>query len=297
MGSILWRTPTPCDYDRMKSLIAKSDSYGSDTSALNIYLLRKKYNIQISYYNEFLLRKYYGQDGRRGYGYPLGTGEIEDVIEKIQSDAYENNEEVKFCLVDEKQKKVMEKYVSEGKMWKNDMGNNDYIYLRDDLAKLSGKKYHKKKNHVLKFERIYEDQRYENICNDNINDAVYVVEQWFDEHMPKEDKLRDFEYNAIMEAVKYYTTFKLTGGVLYAENKPVAMTIASGINEKICDVHFEKAVGKYVTDGAYAVINRMLACELRDYAYFNREEDINVDGLRKAKMSYHPYMILRKYSC
>ena len=123
-----------------------------------------------------------------------------------------------------------------------------------------------------------------------------VADEWFEERMSLEDKINDSEYGAIVEAVEYYSEFGLRGGILYADGKPVAMTIASPINKDICDVHFEKAVGKYAADGAYAVINRVLAISLSEYTYFNREEDINIEGLRKAKMSYHPWKVLEKYS-
>ena len=86
------------------------------------------------------------------------------------------------------------------------------------------------------------------------------------------------------------------GGILYVNNIPVAMTIASKISENVCDVHFEKAIGEYAINGAYAAINKMFCERLEQFTFINREEDIGIEGLRKAKMSYRPKIILKKYN-
>ena len=87
----------------------------------------------------------------------------------------------------------------------------------------------------------------------------------------------------------------LSGGIIYANNVPVAMTIASYINDAAVDIHFEKAVGEYAVNGGFAAINQMYASTLKDVKFINREEDINIPGLRKAKESYHPKFMLKKY--
>lgn len=305
MGEIVWKTPDREDYKKIRSVVEKCNYYGSDTSALNIYLLRKKYGTKIGYCDGFILRKYYGKDGRCGYGFPVGkvsggellneNEDLKQVFEKIKMDAACKGEPLRFCLFDKEQKEIADRYINAVE-WKSDRGNSDYIYIRQELAQLSGSRYHKKRNHVLKFTRLYNDWRYAEISERNISDAMKVADEWFEERMSLEDKINDSEYGAIVEAVEYYSEFGLRGGILYADGKPVAMTIASPINKDICDVHFEKAVGKYAADGAYAVINRVLAISLSEYTYFNREEDINIEGLRKAKMSYHPWKVLEKYS-
>ena len=73
------------------------------------------------------------------------------------------------------------------------------------------------------------------------------------------------------------------------------MTIASAVTGYTADVHFEKAVPEYDRDGAYAVINRELAKAMIRFDYLNREEDLGIEGLRKAKLSYHPDILLAKW--
>ena len=69
------------------------------------------------------------------------------------------------------------------------------------------------------------------------------------------------------------------------------MTIASKISDSVVDVHFEKAIGQYAVNGGYAAINNMFAKSLNGAEWLNREEDINIEGLRKAKQSYHPKIL------
>ncbi len=88
----------------------------------------------------------------------------------------------------------------------------------------------------------------------------------------------------------------LSGGIIYVNDVPVAMTIASYISKDVVDIHFEKCIGEYAFNGGYAAINQMFAQSLKGCPYINREEDINIAGLRKAKESYHPKIMLRKYS-
>lgn len=89
----------------------------------------------------------------------------------------------------------------------------------------------------------------------------------------------------------------MMGGVLYVDGDPVAMTMASVLSSQCLDVHFEKATGVFAADGAFSVINQCFAAseEAREYTYLNREEDLGIAGLRKAKESYQPCLKLEKY--
>lgn len=90
---------------------------------------------------------------------------------------------------------------------------------------------------------------------------------------------------------------RLFGGILYAGGEPAAMTLASGISAVCVDVHFEKAVGAYAKNGAFAAVNQCFAASpaASAYEYVNREEDMGVEGLRRAKESYDPVYKVQKY--
>lgn len=291
-----WNEPQLEDYDWISKCVKKSGYMGSDAAFANIYLLKTKYNIKVSSYKDFLIRYYEGYGSRHGYTFPLGEGKIDKALEAIRQDAIDNKRRLEFCFVTEEQKAVLDEKFQGLMEYKRDDGDSDYIYGKQELATLSGRAYHKKKNHVSKFKRTYADIRYCEIGVGNIDDAMLIEDTWYYEHLQEDNNSVLIEYTAIREALMHFNELSLTGGIIYVNNTPAAMTIASYINEGVVDIHFEKCIGEYALGGGYAAINQMHAATLKNVSYINREEDINIPGLRKAKESYHPKIMLKKYS-
>lgn len=293
---LTWDTPRLEDGNWIKEIVNQTDSMGSDTSFANIYLLRQKYETEISHYKNFLIRRYNGTGSRKGYTFPLGNGDYNDALVMIEQDAKERGEKLQFCLLTEEQKDYIDQYFNGRFDFECNDGDSDYIYTRQDLANLSGKNYHKKKNHVSKFKRTYPDYQFKMIDKDNHADAIQVQNMWYYEHLQSESPSQLKEYEAIKEALDHFDSLNLMGGLIYINDTPVAMTIASKISENVCDIHFEKAIGECALYGGYSAINMFFAQELTGCEWINREEDIGIEGLRKAKKSYHPKMMLNKYS-
>ena len=133
-----------------------------------------------------------------------------------------------------------------------------------------------------------------------LSDIFTVEEKWFAEHFADPEKNFDLENltsekNLIKIALENAEIFGIKAGLLYIDGKPEAMTIASEISPDTIDIHFEKATSKPAELGAYAAINYFFAQTLSSYKYINREEDLGIEGLRKAKLSYKPAIILDKY--
>lgn len=291
-----WSIPEAEDEDWINSCIAVSGTMASDASFANIYLLRNKYSTKISRYKDFIIRKYSGKGARCGYTFPLGKGDVTKALAEIEKDAKECGERLQFAFVTEEQKEVLENAMPARFCYSSDAGDSDYIYLRSELASLSGKAFHKKKNHFSKFVRTYPDYKYYEIGACNIYDAQKVADAWYYEHLQDEDASQLAEYKAIKEALENFEELGLIGGIIYVNDSPCAMTIASKINENTVDVHFEKAVGEYALNGGYAAINKLFSEKLDGVTWLNREEDIGIEGLRKAKLSYRPKIMLKKYS-
>jgi hypothetical protein len=291
-----WSIPEAEDEDWINSCIAVSGTMASDASFANIYLLRNKYSTKISRYKDFIIRKYSGKGARCGYTFPLGKGDIAKALAEIEKDAKECGECLQFAFITEEQKEVLENAMPARFCYSSDAGDSDYIYLRSELASLSGKAFHKKKNHFSKFVRTYPDYKYYEIGACNIYDAQKVADAWYYEHLQDEDASQLAEYKAIKEALENFEELGLIGGIIYVNDSPCAMTIASKINENTVDVHFEKAVGEYALNGGYAAINKLFSEKLDGVTWLNREEDIGIEGLRKAKLSYRPKIMLKKYS-
>ena len=275
-----------------------AQTLGSDTSPVNLYLLRDKYNTEVASQDGVLFRYYRGDaENRRGYGFPIAARGFDGgkALALLRLDAERREIPLAFCLCDERQTKALDALCKVH--WRSFDGDSDYIYKRESLAQLSGKKLHAKKNLVNRFWRLHPEAEYRAIGKNNIADAVSVAEQWFAEKAESGDEADMKELLHIRTAAGHWDEMGLFGGVLYAGTVPVAMTMASAVSAQCVDVHFEKAVGAFAADGAFAAINHAFASSeaAAPYAYVNREEDMGVPGLRQVKEAYRPAFKVEKY--
>ena len=299
-----WRTPTAEDVELLKKYTYEAGMISSDSSPVNIYLLREKYNIKIAEAEGFLFRKYTGEAiaGRSGIAYPMGKGDIGRAIELASADRAEKGQQLKLIYLTKDQCESVKRAGYDPEFF-TDRGNSDYLYTAEHLWELAGRDNHKKKNRAKRFERLYPDciVRYQSEYDEKFcRDILYVEEMWFMGQEERPDSAF-LERQEIYEACATWNELGLTGAVVYTpDNLPVAMSIASGISEGYFDVHFEKCFGEYAQAGGFAYINRSFAGHLisdHDARWINREEDIGLEGLRRAKMSYNPDLLLDKYHC
>lgn len=287
MIKLNWRTPNiglPSNF-----------SLGSDTSPINIYLLRKKYDIEVAELNGILFRRYNGANiNRRGYGFPLSANifDLNKAIRLLADDSQERGENFSFCLCSEKQYKEIDKFCRVD--WKSFGGDSDYIYSRESFARFSGRKFHAKQNLFNRFIKTYDEVKYFNLTPDLLPDALNIAEKWFSEH--ENDENLQSELSNIRETVDNWEKLDMKGGILYADGEPAAMIMFS-TSEQCIDVHFEKSTNKFAADGAFAAINKFMASskDLQAYKYINREEDMGIIGLQRSKESYRPDFKLKKY--
>lgn len=283
----------------------------SDSALANIYLLEPKYHTQISVKNNCLIRKYNGKDNRSGFAFPIPLKDApDDYLKNAVSDLLKTHSDktpLRFCLCTMEQKNALDKCFAENFSaykisWDSNRGDSDYIYLSEKLATLSGKTLHKKKNHVSKFLREYENRFTFKLFPDEdvAEDILKIEDEWFSERSNDvekafDEKSLDLEKESIKIALDNKDVFGFTGGVIYIDEKPAAFCLASPASDTTLDIHFEKVLADIAVNGGYAAINNLFAKENRSYLYINREEDMNVEGLRHAKLSYKPEIILDKY--
>ena len=161
------------------------------------------------------------------------------------------------------------------------------------MINLKGKKYSKKRNHISAFERE-NDWSFEMIDEKNLPDCIAMNAAWARENEEKNPGSISLEQQAIHRAFDHYFELDFSGGLIRVEGKPVAFTMGENLNAETYCVHFEKAYAD--VRGAYPMINREFAKHaLSGYKYINREDDAGVAGLRKAKLSYYPTILLEKY--
>ena len=325
-----FKTPELLDMFAATCAVADSSYIGSDAAFANIYLLRKKYDTLIALQDGFLFRYYNGQGSRRGYAFPLGVGDLQKALELIIQDAHASGRPLEFCLVDEPRAQILREYFEKAVSnraepvlhFENNRNDSDYIYSAENLATLPGNQYKKKRNHISRFNRTYSNYELRAITAENIAEAHEVEKKWLNfetlarsnendcecvcdcreaawAERSEDEKSRMAEYCAIKEALENFDALQMRGAILYVEGKPVGMTMASEIAPGVWDIHFEKVIDEYAINGGYAVINKLFAERLvtAGAKLINREEDIGIEGLRKAKLSYNPTIILDKSHC
>ena len=171
---------------------------------------------------------------------------------------------------------------------------SDYIYDADKLRQLSGKALHGKRNHYNQFCRTYPEFEYRPISPSDEEDALAIVKSWCDEKNVDCMNLCESDYRAIRRLFHDMPELDVRGGSIRIGGKMVAFALGSFIRDDTAVIHFEKAESNYV--GLYAAINKLvLEHAFPDATWVNREEDMGMLGLRKAKESYGPVRMIPKY--
>ena len=173
-----------------------------------------------------------------------------------------------------------------------DRDNYDYIYLMEGLLNLSGKKLHAKRNHINQFRTKY-DYEYVKITPDLLEECMEVYCQWLACKDVFEPGVLG-EMEAIRQILTHMEFLGVKGGGIRVGGKLAAFTLGEKINEEMAVIHIEKADAELT--GLYTFINQQfIEHEFTDVRYINREEDMGLEGLRRAKLSYAPEMLLEKY--
>jgi uncharacterized protein len=174
-----------------------------------------------------------------------------------------------------------------------DPDNFDYVYRSADLIGLAGKKYDGKRNRIRKFERLAPHAYFE-LGPEHLGGCRRLFEEWFN---GKEDASRSIgpEKGAILQALEHFEALGLRGGAVEVDGRIQAFSIGEPLSPDTAVIHIEIANPEY--PGLAQFINREFARNTWSaFPFINREQDIGHPGIRRAKMSYHPHHLVRKYS-
>lgn len=250
----------------------------SEFTFANIYLFRETHNYRISRLGKSLFLITGSDQGSPFFMLPFGfpeKGLMDELFQKF----------ISMKCVSESQ---ASEFTGMGYIVTEDRDNFDYLYLREELASLSGDKFHKKRTLIHDFIGSYS---YEGkpLIDLYIPDALNVLEAW------REGRDNPGDYLAAREALEKADELQLCGGIYYVNGQPAAYTLGEEIaGGETFVIHFEKAVGGY--KGLYQLVNQSFASILpKKYRTINREQDIGNDGLRQAKMTYRPIGFVKKY--
>lgn len=277
------------DEELIKKYFYKENYFLCEYSFVDIFIWQRAYNTKIAEHNGFLYTKM-TEDNVDYFFAPFGEGDFKAAMEVLFEYTKKRNMPLILISLPPAIKEKIEQAYPDKFEFEENRNNMDYIYLAEKLANLSGKKLHKKKNHVNKFMKEYEGRwTYEDLTEDNIKEFFSYQVNWCEGN-------NDFlgELCATSAALRNFTRLKLMGGIIRLDGRIIAITLASKPFDDMVIVHIEKADSSI--NGAYQIINQQFvqhSCS--DVKYVDREEDLGIEGLRKAKMSYYPEILAMNY--
>ncbi len=239
-------------------------------------------------------------DRKSVYPFPL-TQTPKATLDDILHDARTRDIPCRLTGLSQEDCRLLEELYPGAFRFHNDRDGYDYVYAIEDLAELKGRKYQKKRNHINRFRQNYPGYTLEPITDENTVEAVALLQKWYTDR-ELADPQGDFhmEKAAIFKALRDRTALDMEGLLLRQNGQVLAMTLGSRLDETTFDVQFEKALEE--ADGAYPTIchefARYLQAKYPELQYLDREDDMGLEGLRKAKLSWCPHhMVEKSWAC
>lgn len=231
-------------------------------------------------------------DGNSIYTLPFGEGNTAETLEILHTEAQNNKQPLMFFGSSPYLQNELEKYFEQKFKYHCPRDHADYLYIHENLVTLRGKDYQPKRNHANRFRKKY-DYQYLPLTPAIVPHCLDLAAKWCEEHDCQDDPNLQYEQQAMKFAMEHFETLALLGGALWVDNEIVAFTYGAPVNYDTFCVHIEKADTNF--DGAYTVMNQEFASRIPEqFTYINREEDLGIPGLRKAKLSYSPALLLKK---
>lgn len=272
--------------------LAEDPPRASELTFTNLFMWRRRNRPIWSIRNECLLVILRGE-GTNPLGLPpIGSGDKSDAFDFLARTLAELSDKARICRVDED---VVERHVDPEKyLVHEDRANSDYVYLAENLINLSGNKFHKKKNHLNKFVKAY-DFEYRSLDEEVVSLFLDLQEDWCELRDCASSTNLMHEDRAVYEALTNQEVLGIRGGAILINSRVEAFALGEKLNPDTAVIHIEKA--NPLIPGLYAAINqRFCAHEWSQVRYINREQDLGIEGLRKAKLSYHPDHLVEKFT-
>ena len=278
----------------IEPLLAKGNQRGSEYTFSNNFIYRKIYSVEVAQMDEYYLVYAGRQDENHvpSYLYPSGSGDIKPVIEALRQDAKRRGVPLHMHAITNENRALLETLFPDQFEFTETRNTFDYIYKSESLITLSGKKLHSKRNFINRFQTEHEGAwSYEAITNENIDECWKMNLLWCEKYGCGEDP----DLLEVRNCFNNFQALGLSGGLLRLDGKVVAFTMGRPLNSDTFIVHIEKAFSDVA--GAYPMINQQFVSHnCADFVYVNREDDVGDEGLRKAKLSYKPAILLEKYA-
>ncbi len=283
-------TLTPAQYSLLHNSFWDAEGHGSEYSFSNLFFWGDQR--LCSQFDRPLILSRFGDWS--AYLYPRTTDFLEDIAE----DAKQRGVPFRFWGLTRKEADELEARFP-GRFCIRPMRNSfDYVYDIARLCELKGKKLQAKRNHCNRFLQDHPDYRVVPLTPELLPLCRQFTEQWYRSHAEQNlDGDYEKEKIAISRAFDHFTTLRFHGIMLWDGDQLMGFSMGNQIREDTFDVNFEKALPH--VNGAYPMVNREFARHIHAHfpaiRFLNREDDMGIEGLRRAKESYYPDILLEKY--
>jgi len=262
-----------------------------DFSFSNLLAWEAKFETKYAIIENTLFLRFSETDNEFYYMMPIGPMNIADAIKIIEKDALENNIPFQMKGISHDMWEIINNAIPNKYEYLHDRNNDEYIYLSEKLISLSGKKLQSKRNHINRFKADNPNWEYVTIKTaEDLKECKEMLDIWTAD---KNDISMKYDYISASIMIDNFDYLRLKGGAIKIDGKMIAFTIGAKLTEDCFVVHVEKAFGDI--NGAYTIINQQfIEHEASNFTYINREEDMGLESLRKAKKSYYPVILLEE---
>lgn len=284
------------DRDLINAYLQKQNYRASDLCFTNLYCWGKKFDTQFAVRDGWLFIRFKDNKGRSSYLKPIGEGNLKDAIATIMEDHRPFNSVFQIRGITQDMMEEIEQVMPGLFDFSLNRSVSDYIYTTEKLIHLKGKKLQSKRNHINRFQRENE-WKYKSLTGNPelVKECKRMLDKWMEVNMEEKDPSLVYDDFATTQMLNHFEYFNLRGGLICVNNEIVAFTIGEPLTDDTIVVHVEKAFADI--HGAYTIINQQFVeHETSGYTYVNREEDMGIENLRKAKLSYQPDILLEKYN-
>ena len=279
--------------EEYSALLAMANKQGCEYSFVNLYLWGRQQAAKVG--EDLVIFSQYNR--KTVYLFPVGPADKRKTLDAIFADAEKRGIPCRLSGLNQDDYALLERLYPGKFSMHFDRDSFDYVYNIHDLAELPGRKYQKKRNHLNRFRGDHPNYRLEPMTAENLPMVRKLTDQWYEARLA-ENPLGDFQLEraALDRAFRHFDQLEMEGLLLWDGQQLLAMAMGSFLSEDTFDIHFEKALER--NDGTYAAINQGFAAWLREkyprLQYLNREDDMGIEGLRRAKLSYNPDHMVEK---
>ena len=228
------------------------------------------------------------------YLWPAGEGDPRPALEALAAHAHGEGEPLRLIALTQYHKNWLEDCCPGRFCFVEARDGFDYLYAVDRLADLPGKKLHAKRNHIHRLDEAYPGWTWSWLTRADVEPCRQMDRLWLQQARQREEvqglSTLDGENRALDLALTHWQEVGLEGVVLRWQDQILGFSLGAPLTETIFDVHFERA--RADIQGAYPAVNRSFAQAVRQkyphIRYLDREDDMGLPGLRKAKLSYRP---------